>query len=88
MKYKNGIQLLLLFLSLSIGAAGTYLCAGKLPVCSPAPMAQLAWWGGVYPEYCLPGAVKLVGEEETAGTEEEIPVKVRFKYLTFLNEND
>ena len=70
----------------SIGAAGTYLCAGKLPACGPAPMAQLAWWGGVYPEYCLPGAVKLVGEEETAGTEEEIPVKVQFKYLTFLND--
>ena len=86
MKYKNGIQLLLLFLSLSIGAAGTYLCAGKLPVCSPAPMAQLAWWGGVYPEYCLSGAVEAVEEEADSAQETEKQVRIRFKYLTFLND--
>ena len=86
MKYKNGIQLLLLFLSLSIGAAGTYLCAGKLPACGPAPMAQLAWWGGVYPEYCLSGAVEAVEEEADSAQETEKQVRIRFKYLTFLND--
>lgn len=86
MKDRNRMQLLILTLSLIIGGAGTYICAGQLPVCSPAPLAQMAWWGGVYPEYCLPGAMEAVGEEETDGTEKEIPVKIRFKYLTFLNE--
>lgn len=84
MKYKNRMQLLLLFLSLVIGGTGTYVFAREFPVCHPAPMAQMAWWGGVYPEYCLPGAVVLVGEDD--GEEMEPPVKIRFKYLTFLNE--
>lgn len=85
MNYKNRMRLLLLVFSLIIGGAGTCLFAPELPVCAPAPMAQMAWWGGVYPEYCLPGAVTLVGEED--GREEaEIPLKVRFKYLTFLNQ--
>lgn len=86
MKCKNWIQRLLLIVSLGIGIVGTYLWAERLPVCSPAPMTQMAWWGGVYPEYCLPGAMKLVGEEEMEDIETEIPVKVQFKYLTFLNK--
>lgn len=84
MNYKNRIQLILLVLSLIIGGAGTYFFARELPMCDSAPMAQLAWWGGVYPEYCLPGAVALVGEDD--GGKTEMPVKIRFKYLTFLNE--
>ena len=52
-----------------------------------APLAQMAWWGGMYPEYCLPGAMEAVGEEaEDGGKESSEPqVKVCFKYLTFLN---
>lgn len=84
MKYKNRVQLLLLILSFAIGGIGTYVSAGTFPVCRPVPMAQMAWWGGVYPEYCLPGAVVLVGEDD--GEETEPPVRIRFKYLTFLNE--
>lgn len=86
MKNRNRIQLLLLVLSVIIGGAGTFMCARELPVCSPAPLAQMAWWGGIYPEYCLPGAMEAVGEEDTDNTVTDIPVKVRFKYLTFLNE--
>lgn len=83
---KKKIQLVILTLSVIIGGAGTYLCAGQIPACSPAPRAQMAWWGGIYPEYCLSGAVEAAGEEEDGGPETDIPVKVRFKYLTFLND--
>lgn len=86
MNYKNQIQLLLLIVFLIIGGIGTYTFAKEFPTCAPAPMVQMAWWGGVYPEYCLPGAVTLVGEEEDDREETELPVRVRFKYLTFLNE--
>lgn len=86
MNRKNRMQLLLLILSLILGGTGTYVFARELPVCSPAPMAQMAWWGGVYPEYCLPGAVVLVGEEKDDCGQTELPVKVSFKYLTFLNQ--
>lgn len=86
MKYKNRMQLLLLILSLIIGGIGTYAFARELPVCRPAPMAQLAWWGGIYPEYCLPGAVELAGEEENDREESAPQVRIRFKYLTFLND--
>ena len=87
MRYRIRMQLLLLTLSAILGAAGTFLFAERLPVCSPAPMAHMAWWGGVYPEYCLPGAMEAVEEEEEDLQEEEseIQVRVRFKYLTFLN---
>lgn len=86
MKYNNRMQLLLLILSLIIGGIGTYVFSGELPVCRPAPMAQMAWWGGVYPEYCLPGAVVLAGEEDNDSEEMEPQVRIRFKYLTFLND--
>ena len=86
MKNRTRIQLVLLFLSLLIGGVGTRMLARQVPTCSPAPMAHMAWWGGVYPEYCLPGAMQLVGEEEADTVNTELPVKVCFKYLTFLNE--
>ncbi len=87
MSKKMRIKMLLLALSLLLGTAGTYVFADYLPVCSPAPLAQMAWWGGMYPEYCLPGAMEAVGEEaEDGGKESSEPqVKVCFKYLTFLN---
>ena len=86
MKNKNRIQLLLLILSMIIGGAGTCMCARRFPVCSPAPLAQMAWWGGIYPEYCLSGAMEAVGEGDTDSARAELQVKVCFKYLTFLNE--
>jgi hypothetical protein len=46
----------------------------------------MAWWGGIYPEYCLSGAMEAVGEEDTDSARAELQVKVCFKYLTFLNE--
>lgn len=46
----------------------------------PQKTELLAWWGGLYPEFCLDGVVKQVeGESKT-------PVRIRFKYLTFLND--
>ena len=66
---------------------------------------QAAWWGGLYPDYCLPGAMEAVEPErdgtpeasgvsnqgspgETSGADGtgDSRVKIRFKYLTFLNE--
>lgn len=86
MKKKMRIKILVLTLSLLLGSAGTYVCAGYLPTCSPAPLAELAWWGGMYPEYSLPGAMEAVGEEEASEEEAGAPrVKVCFKYLVFLN---
>ena len=59
---------------------------------APLRREQAAWWGGLYPDYCLPGAMEAV-EQEQDGTPEASgisnqgsPVKIRFKYLTFLNE--
>ena len=46
----------------------------------------MAWWGGVYPEYCLSGAVEAVEEEADSAQETEKQVRIRFKYLTFLND--
>lgn len=78
------IQTLLLLLSLLLGLIGTALFPGTLPASVPVGTSQLAWWGGIYPEYCLPSACELVeGEEPEEG--QEIPVKLSFKYLTFLN---
>ena len=72
---------------------------------APLRREQAAWWGGLYPDYCLPGAMEAV-EPEQDGTPEasgvsnqgspgetfgadgagDSRVKIRFKYLTFLNE--
>lgn len=82
-------ELLLVLLSLFLGAAGTALFAEPLPAPAVTGTSQLAWWGGMYPEYCLPGAMHLVegeGTEEWEASDSEIPVKLSFKYLTFLNQ--
>ena len=86
MRNKNKMQLLILALSVMIGGAGTFLYAGRVAQCSPAPMALMALWGGVYPEYCLSGAVEAVEEEADSAQETEKQVRIRFKYLTFLND--
>ena len=81
------MRLLLLTMSLILGFTGTAVFARYLPEPQPEEVSQMAWWGGVYPEYCLPGAVKLVGaEEEKNCRDEKLPVKIHFKYLTFLND--
>ena len=72
---------------------------------APLRREQAAWWGGLYPDYCLPGAMEAVeperdGTPETSGVSNQgspgetsgadgtgdSRVKIRFKYLTFLNE--
>ena len=72
---------------------------------APLRREQAAWWGGLYPDYCLPGAMEAVEPEqdgtpeasgvsnqgspgETSGADGAgaTRVKIRFKYLTFLNE--
>ena len=72
---------------------------------APLRREQAAWWGGLYPDYCLPGAMEAVeperdGTPETSGVSNQgspgetsgadvtgaCRVKIRFKYLTFLNE--
>ena len=72
---------------------------------APLRREQAAWWGGLYPDYCLPGAMEAVEQEqdgtpeasgisnqgspgETSGADVTgaCRVKIRFKYLTFLNE--
>ena len=72
---------------------------------APLRREQAAWWGGLYPGYCLPGAMEAVEPErdgtpeasgisnqgspgETSGADVTgaCRVKIRFKYLTFLNE--
>ena len=69
----------------SFADTGIYRDHAGLP--SPARVEQAAWWGGLYPEYCLPGAMEKVEAEQEAEEEEEsVPVKIRFKYLTFLND--
>lgn len=72
---------------------------------APLRREQAAWWGGLYPDYCLPGSMEAVEPErdgtpeasgvsnqgspgETSGADGagDSRVKIRFKYLTFLNE--
>ena len=76
------MKLYLTVVSLSLGLAGTYLFAPYLSVPQPVHTSYTAWWGGVFPEYCLPDAVEQTEEE---AQEEEVHVRIRFKYLTFLN---
>ena len=66
------LKFLITALSLALGFAGT--CAFAPYVYTPRPVQTFytAWWGGIYPEY---------GEIP----EGEVRVKIRFKYLTFLN---
>lgn len=78
------IQTLLLILSLLLGITGTAVFSQPLPAPRLDGTIQLAWWGGLYPEYCLPSAMELV-EGEAPEEGEELPVKLSFKYLTFLN---
>lgn len=68
-------ELALLILSLLLGAAGTCLYAKYVQKPEPVRVEQTAWWGGLYPEYCMPGA---------AGKE----MQIRFRYLTFLNQKE
>lgn len=66
-------ELALLVLSLLLGMAGTCLYAAYAREPEPVCVEQTAWWGGLYPEYCMPGA-------------DQEAVQIRFRYLTFLNQ--
>lgn len=99
-------EIVILLLSLTLGFAGTCLYAEYAGLPEPVRVEQTAWWGGLYPEYCLPGAMERIEEEEpgtgagsftdggkTSGEsadsrETAAPVKIRFKYLPFLNESE
>ena len=78
-------EFIILLLSLVLGFAGTCLYAEYTELPEPVRMEQAAWWGGLYPEYCLPGAMERIEEEEL---ETAVPVKIRFNYLPFLNESE
>ena len=89
MKFWKRSELIIWILSLILGFTGTCLYAEHAGLPSPARVEQAAWWGGLYPEYCLPGAMEKVEAEQGAEEEKEkesVPVKIRFKYLTFLND--
>ncbi len=75
------IKIVVLILSLILGMTGTFVCVPYLPERSPAAVQQPVWWGGLYPGFCLPGAMGETGEAARG----QVSVKVRFKYLTFLN---
>lgn len=85
------------------GIAGAAVTGAE--VYAPLRREQAAWWGGLYPDYCLPGAMEAVEPErdgtpeasgvsnqgspgETSGADGagDSRVKIRFRYLTFLNE--
>lgn len=93
------IRIFILILSLITGFAGTFAFvkfqpgmetaqADGFPMEQPEVLHQQVWWGSLYPEYCL-GAMKLVTEDDVNPDEkhagDDIPVRIRFKYLTFLN---
>ena len=121
MKFRKRSELAVWILSLLLGFAGTCLYAGHTDAgmgtgtdggaetgaeaYAPLRREQAAWWGGLYPDYCLPGAMEAVEPErdgtpeasgisnqgspgETSGADGTgaCRVKIRFKYLTFLNE--
>ncbi len=86
------VRLWILTLSLIFGITGTLAFAKERPlqqeICQES-LSQLAWWGGLYPEYCLPGAMRLVDERKQEAVSEgdaERSVKICFKYLSFLNK--
>ncbi len=76
------IKLLILALSLSLGFLGTCALAPYVYGPSPAQTSCTAWWGGIYPEFGTADALE-EGEGEVPGG--DVQVKIRFKYLTFLN---
>jgi len=81
------IRVWILGLSLILGITGSCAFSQYFPVKSPAHREQLAWWGGLYPEYCLPGAMELKGNEAGGPEGKEPSVRISFKYLTFLNQD-
>lgn len=104
---KRRLELAVLLLSVLIGAWGTAAYGAKAGYGVKAGYGgqelsfrhteQAAWWGGLYPEYCLPPALeqrdgKAVSRseagfgEKSAGGEEQVSVQIQFKYLKFLNE--
>ena len=76
------LKFLITALSLALGFAGT--CAFAPYVYTPRPVQTFytAWWGGIYPEY---GTADALEQTEGEIPEGEVRVKIRFKYLTFLN---
>lgn len=58
MKFIKRSELVLLILSLSLGFGGTCLYAEYAELPSPRRTEYAAWWGGLYPQYCLPGAIE------------------------------
>ena len=93
MKFWKRSELIIWILSRRRGVTGNCLDAEDGGLARPARVEQAALWGGPYPEYCLPGAMEKVEAEQEAEEEEEEeeeeesgPVKIRFKYLTFLND--
>lgn len=97
MKFVKYSELMLLVVSLLLGFGGTCLYAEHAGLPDPVRTEYAAWWGGLYPEYCLPGAMEMetdafpesAGETgrgtETGQRSGDACVEIRFRYLKFLN---
>lgn len=97
MKFIKHSELILLIISLFLGLGGTCLYAEHAGLPDPVRTEYAVWWGGLYPEYCLPGAMGTETDEspENAGKDGRDTengqgagdecVEIRFRYLKFLN---
>ncbi len=65
-------------LAVALIIAGLTLAAGN----STSPL--LAWWGTLYPQFCMVGEYR--EKEETAPQRDEITVRVHFWLLEFLTK--
>ena len=70
MKWMRRSELAVLILSLAFGFAGTCLYAEYAGLPDPVRTEQAAWWGGLYPEYCLPEAMEAEAAPENPGAED------------------
>ena len=80
-------EAVILALSLAAGLLGTCLFSGYASEpAKPVRLEQTAWWGGLYPEYGVAGAVEPKKTDRVQGSKAAPEREIRFRYLTFLNE--
>lgn len=96
MRFLKRSETAALAVSLLLGFAGTCLYAEHARFPEPLHTEYSAWWGGLYPQYCFPGAMEAVspyedraqdtGDAAAGGQTRDERVEIRLKYLTFLNK--